>query len=235
MEKIKIGCCGFPCKKEIYYKNFECVEIQQTFYSIPEIKLALKWRKEAPESFIFTLKAPQHITHLSSSPTYRRCKKDYGNRENYGFFKDTNEVKRAYEDLREFALTLGAKYILFQTPSSFKPVDENFLNLIKFFEERKKEPFIFVLELRRWKNEDVQKILKEISFIHCVDPFKEEEITKGMIYWRLHGKNGYNYKYNDEELKELFNKSQNKRGFIFFNNVYMMEDALRFKEFYEKG
>ncbi len=235
MEKIKVGCCGFPCKKEIYYKNFECVEIQQTFYSIPEIKLALKWREEAPENFIFTLKAPQHITHLSSSPTYRRCKKEYGKRENYGFFKDTDEVKRAYDDLREFALKLNAKYILFQTPFSFKPEEENFSNLVKFFKEKKKEPFIFVLELRGWGKEDIQKILKEISFIHCVDPFKEKEVTKEIIYWRLHGKGGYNYKYSDEELKELFNKSKNKKGFIFFNNVYMMDDALRFKEFYEKG
>lgn len=234
MEKIKVGCSGFPCKKEIYYKNFECVEIQQTFYSIPEIKLALKWREEAPEYFIFTLKAPQHITHLSSSPTYRRCKKDYGKRENYGFFKNTDEVKRAYEDLREFALKLNVKYILFQTPSSFKPEEENFSNLIKFFKERDKEPFIFVLELRGWKKEDIQKILKEINFIHCVDPFKEKEITKEMIYWRLHGKKGYNYKYTDKELKELLKMSQNKKGFVFFNNVYMMEDALRFKKLYEE-
>ncbi len=235
MEKIKVGCCGFPCKKETYYKNFECVEIQQTFYSIPEIKTALKWKVEAPKDFVFTLKAPQHITHLPSSPTYRRCKKDYGKRENYGFFKNTDEIKRAYEDLREFALNLNAKYILFQTPFSFKPEEENFLNLIKFFKEREKEPFIFVLELRGWEKEDIQKILKEISFIHCVDPFKEEEITEGIIYWRLHGKKGYNYKYSDDELKELLQMSKNKKGFIFFNNVYMMDDALRFKEFYEKG
>lgn len=234
MEKIKIGCSGFPCKREIYYKNFECVEIQQTFYSIPEVKLALKWHEEAPKDFIFTLKAPQHITHLSSSPTYRRCKKDYGRRENYGFFKDTDEVKKAYEDLREFALKLNARYILFQTPYSFKPVEENFLNLIKFFKERVKEPFIFVLELRGWEKEHIQKILKEINFIHCVDPFKEKEITKGIIYWRLHGKKSYNYKYTDEELKELLEMSKNKKGFIFFNNVYMMDDALRFKKLYER-
>jgi len=233
MEKIKIGCCGFPCKREIYYKNFECVEIQETFYSIPKIETALKWKNSAPNDFIFTLKAPQHITHLSSSPTYRRCKKDYGKRENYGFFKNTDEVKRAYDDLREFAIKLSSKYILFQTPPSFKPTCENISNLINFFKERKREPFIFVLELRGWEKKDFEKILKEIDFIHCFDPFKEREINKEIIYWRLHGKGGYNYKYTEEELKELFEMSKNKKGFIFFNNVYMMEDALRFKEIYE--
>jgi len=31
-EEIKIGCCGFPVGKERYYKEFDVVELQSTFY-----------------------------------------------------------------------------------------------------------------------------------------------------------------------------------------------------------
>jgi uncharacterized protein YecE (DUF72 family) len=34
--KIKVGCCGFPVAKEKYYKNFDVVEIQQTFILRPK-------------------------------------------------------------------------------------------------------------------------------------------------------------------------------------------------------
>lgn len=233
MEKIKIGCCGFPVKKEEYFKNLKCIEIQQTFYTIPKLETAIKWREEAPDDFIFTLKAPQHITHPSTSPTYRRCKKDYGKRENYGFFKNTRETEKAYEDIREFALKLNSKYILFQTPSSFKSTPENIENLIRFFKTKEKEPFCFVLELRGWKNEEIKNLLERIKFIHCVDPFKQEHVSKGKIYWRLHGKKGYNYKYTEKDLNELLKMCEGKKGFVFFNNVYMWEDAIKFKKFYE--
>lgn len=229
-----MGCCGFPVRKEVYYGKFDCIEIQKTFYSMPEIKTAIRWKLEAPESFVFTLKAPQHITHPASSPTYRKCKKDYGKRENYGFFKNTQEIKRAYQDFKEFALELGVKYILFQTPPSFKPDEKNMASLINFFVERQKDPFTFVLELRGWQKSHVERLNMRIKFIHCVDPFTSSAVTEDTIYWRLHGKNGYNYKYNDNDLCRLIKMVENKKGFIFFNNIYMWEDALRFKEVYEK-
>ncbi len=229
-----MGCCGFPVRKEIYYGKFDCIEIQRTFYSMPEIKTAIRWKLEAPEGFIFTLKAPQHITHPASSPTYRKCKKDYGRRENYGFFKDTLEIKRAYHDLREFALKLGVNYILFQTPSSFKPNKRNIANLINFFAKRQKDPFIFVLELRGWEEVYVKRLIREIKFIQCVDPFKSSAVTQNIIYWRLHGKNGYNYKYTKNDLNRFIEMIKGKKGFMFFNNAYMWEDALKFKEIYEK-
>lgn len=56
--KIFVGCCGFPVNKKEYFKNFEVVEIQQTFYQPPEkIETIKKWREEAPSNFEYTLKA----------------------------------------------------------------------------------------------------------------------------------------------------------------------------------
>lgn len=97
MMQIQIGRCGFPAAEDEYYKNFNVVEIQQTFHQPPEQKAALKWREQAPEGFEFTLKAWQLITHEPSSPTYRRSKFSIpeSKKKNHGFFKPTAEVLEA--------------------------------------------------------------------------------------------------------------------------------------------
>ncbi|HID94254.1 MAG TPA: DUF72 domain-containing protein, partial [bacterium (Candidatus Stahlbacteria)] len=63
-----------------------------------------------------------------------------------------------------------------------------------------------------------------------VDPFKRKETHGELKYYRLHGKGGYRYKYSDEELKELLEFARaDKPTYVMFNNVYMFDDALRFK------
>ncbi len=43
---IKTGCCGFPVARLKYYKDFGCIEINATFYRLPELAVARKWRAE---------------------------------------------------------------------------------------------------------------------------------------------------------------------------------------------
>jgi uncharacterized protein YecE (DUF72 family) len=56
---------GMPAAKmlEFYAANFGTVEINNTFYRMPEPKMLEKWGTQVPESFLFALKAPQRITH----------------------------------------------------------------------------------------------------------------------------------------------------------------------------
>ena len=46
-----------------YANNFDTVEINNTFYRMPEAKMVEKWAGEVPDRFVFVLKAPQRITH----------------------------------------------------------------------------------------------------------------------------------------------------------------------------
>src|SRR5580700_8559286 len=48
-----------------YAERFPTVEINNTFYRMPDEKLLTGWAAAAPERFLFTLKVPQRITHLS--------------------------------------------------------------------------------------------------------------------------------------------------------------------------
>jgi uncharacterized protein YecE (DUF72 family) len=47
-----------------YAERFPTVEINNTFYRMPHTTLLERWASEVPETFAFTLKAPQRITHM---------------------------------------------------------------------------------------------------------------------------------------------------------------------------
>jgi uncharacterized protein YecE (DUF72 family) len=46
-----------------YAGHFDTVEINNTFYRMPEAKTMEKWAGEVPDGFSFSIKAPQRITH----------------------------------------------------------------------------------------------------------------------------------------------------------------------------
>jgi len=56
---------GMPAAKmlEFYAAQFGTVEINNTFYRMPEAKMLEKWLSQVPPAFLFALKAPQRITH----------------------------------------------------------------------------------------------------------------------------------------------------------------------------
>jgi uncharacterized protein YecE (DUF72 family) len=54
--KLKAGCCGFAEAQNMYFEQFPLVEIQQTFYQPPKPETVERWRRSAPEDFVFTLK-----------------------------------------------------------------------------------------------------------------------------------------------------------------------------------
>src|SRR5258708_22468175 len=48
-----------------YAERFSTVEINYTFYRMPNAKTVASWVAETPAGFSFTLKAPQRITHFA--------------------------------------------------------------------------------------------------------------------------------------------------------------------------
>jgi uncharacterized protein YecE (DUF72 family) len=46
-----------------YGARFDSVEINNTFYRMPDAKMVAKWGEQVPDGFTFVLKAPQRITH----------------------------------------------------------------------------------------------------------------------------------------------------------------------------
>src|SRR5258708_22937902 len=77
--KLRVGTSGYSYKewKGIFYpqdlpaakmlpfygERFDTVEINNTFYRMPDAKMVAKWATQVGDAFTFVLKAPQRITH----------------------------------------------------------------------------------------------------------------------------------------------------------------------------
>lgn len=183
------------------------------------------------------MKAWQLITHTPSSPTYRRLKSGVSAQERdlYGSFRPTEQVWLAWERTREIANILDAQVIVFQCPKSFLPTRENTGNLSTFFHEINRDNRTLAWEPRGndWSSELVRDLCARNDLVHCVDPFKTDPVYGDALYWRLHGRTGYRYRYSDEDLAELQTKLRSQShqpgpNYVMFNNIYSKHDALRF-------
>lgn len=231
----KVGTCGFGrVKRPEYVTLFPVVEIQHTFYHPPEIKTLEKWRRDVPDEFEFTLKAWQMITHESSSPTYKRLKRPLTDKEidAVGFFKPTDSVRQAWEVTLACARALRSRTILFQCPAKFQPLPENIINLKRFFTEIDRGDLNFAWEPRGklWEDAVIKEICDELGLWHCVNPFERPTVTPDTCYYRLHGRPRWRYTFEEDELYELATLlPHDKLSYVFFNNITMKDDALRFQ------
>jgi uncharacterized protein YecE (DUF72 family) len=231
---IHIGCCGFRSSRVAYYGRLAAVEVQHTFYQPPRAETLARWHAEAPPGFEFAVKAWQLITHLSSSPTYRRLKKSLSEEERAGagFFRPTAAVEEAWGVTLESASALEASAVLFQCPASFGPTRENVENLRAFFGGRGRRGLRFCWEPRGdWPRELVRELCEGLDLWHVVDPFAARTTTPSRSYFRLHGRRGWRYSYEDGELEELLSMLPREApSYVFFNNVEMLRNAERFRE-----
>jgi uncharacterized protein YecE (DUF72 family) len=150
-----------------YASRFDTVEINFTFYRMPTVQMASGWRDQAPEGFIYVLKAPRRITHD------RRL-------------KDCDEFVDLFaEAARALGPHLGP--LLFQLPPSARcdlPRLEAFLALIP--------PDLRVaFEFRHesWLNDDVFDALEKRGAALCVadlgDRTTPVKATATFGYFRL--------------------------------------------------
>ncbi|MEM5853523.1 MAG: DUF72 domain-containing protein [Candidatus Aenigmatarchaeota archaeon] len=239
---IKVGCCGwgflrprdflgnrankFKSVLQAYSSLFPCVEVNSTFYKIPRLSTTEKWREQVDEinkKFEFSVKCNQLITHQ---------------------LKFSKASVNLFDSMKEICKVLGAKILLFQSPASFKPSDENVRRMEEFFEKIEREKLILVWEPRgEWhkKPELIKKICKKFDLVECVDPFRNEPLYFGkekIAYFRLHGfglRSIYNYNFSKRELEQLKEKvlrleKSTEEIWVMFNNVMMYKNALEFLE-----
>jgi uncharacterized protein YecE (DUF72 family) len=217
---VKVGCCGFALAHEKYFRAFNCVEINSSFYQLPRVETAERWRAAAPPDFQFFMKAWQVITHRADSPTYRRTRIDERDRPHCGHFGFNPTIRWAWDETFAVATALRAG-----------PTKENIAGLRRFFERAKRGKFHMGWEPRgEWDADLIASLCRELDLIHVVDPFKSQPATEGKIrYFRLHGLTGSRHRYSDDELRRLKELCGGRKPVCcLFNNVAMTADARRF-------
>ncbi len=238
---IKVGTCGFPISRKRYYAEFKVIELNNTFYKIPDLEWLKRIKEESPKDFEFTFKVFQGITHDVNSPTWKKS-----NIENYinlkgkvGYLRNTEEIFNFWKIQEEIAKILESKIIVMQLPNSFTDNKENIKNANEFFNSIGNKKYRIAIEFRGWKKENIIRLCEEFNLIPILDishedPFYDSDIK----YYRLHGKYEnsriiYKYHYSAEELKKIAEKvlKYNKfSSYVMFNNSYMYKNAKEFLE-----
>jgi uncharacterized protein YecE (DUF72 family) len=150
-----------------YAERFATVEINYTFYRMPNEKILAGWNRETPERFKLTLKAPKRITH---DARLRDCS------EPLGIF------------LR-VAKTLGPKLgaILFQLPPYFKKD----LKILDDFVAELPTGLCATFEFRHasWLDEEVYARLQARNLALCIADNEKSStpvrMTADYAYFRL--------------------------------------------------
>jgi uncharacterized protein YecE (DUF72 family) len=142
-----------------YAERFRTVEINNTFYRMPNRDVLEKWASEVPERFTFVLKASQRITHQ----------------------KRLREINSDTEYFFKIAESLGGRLgpALFQvTPYLHKDVDR----LRAFLELVPKDRRI-ALEFRHesWFDEEVMNVLREKNAALCTSDEEESTLPNTIV------------------------------------------------------
>lgn len=248
MKKIYIGTCGQVMAWKKLLATYSALEINSTFYYFPSVRQRENWKKllASRNNFFLSLKAYQGFTHPYRSPTWKKAKlsqEEFAKIKHYvGCLKWNQVTKNFWEEMLLLSKELKADFLLFQLPNSCAKEKEN---IAYFFEEISQDlPFRLGLEIR-WPDKTLLlNLWQKFRIIPVFDPFIDTELKDlffpllDFIYLRLHGKMenkrlNYKYRYSDEDLQKLDQWIQEVQGqtvCVLFNNVYMKEDALRFKE-----
>jgi uncharacterized protein YecE (DUF72 family) len=235
-DDVRVGLCGFTMAFEDYVREYQLVEVQQTFYEPPRDQTMRRWRAQAPTDFEFTIKAWQLITHDASSPTYRRLRSPLSeaDRRQAGGFRTSDVVLQAWQRTLECAALLRATAILFQCPASFRPTADNADRMRTFFATARRPAGVRMLWEPRgpWPSDMVATLCHELDLVHVVDPFVSTTVTPEKTYFRLHGTTGARHVYSDAELSrlvEMLPKAPTNPPYILFNNLPRVGDARRFR------
>ncbi len=234
MLDVRLGLCGFTMAFGDYVREFAVVEVQQTFYEPPRDATLVRWRRQAPPGFEFTLKAWQLITHDASSPTYRRLRRPLtaDERRDCGSFRATPVVLEAWGRTLECARLLRASAVLLQCPRSFRPTAENADRMRAFFAAIARPDGVRLLWEPRgpWPPELVLELCRELDLVHVVDPLAGATVTPEQTYLRLHGVSGARHVHTDAELEAVAAALPHAgTAYVMFNNLPRIGDARRFR------
>ena len=226
---MRIGTGGFhyfnvPGDKLLNYsKIFDFVEINSTFYRLPEMRVVKKWRNTVPKSFEFAVKANRTITHEVP-------------------FALSEKNMKIINQLISICNHLNSSYLVFQTPPYYLPTRNNLEQAALFFEQVVQKEVELLWELRAQfpsskEKELFTKVLKQNGVSHVTDIFRGLPLhVEKTFYTRIFGRgNGNKWELSTQEIKDVHSFLQpiekERKVVVSFHTMRMESDAARFGEF----
>lgn len=198
----------FPAAKmlEFYAKELHTVEINNSFYRLPEAKTFEQWSKTVPDTFVFAVKASRFLTHIKR-------------------LKDPEDsIKLFFSRAKHLGAHLGP--VLFQLPPKWKADVGRLGAFLQLLPEKQKH----VIEFRddSWYTAQIRELLSRYNVALCLHDWRAadwaRELTADFTYIRFHGTTGrYAGNYPDHLLRSWAEEIRNwgkklTEVFAYFNN-----------------
>ena len=206
----------YHSKSRLYYYStlFNSVEINSSFYKIPQLKTLHKWSLDIAQNFIFTLKLWQDVTHtknlltdLNNIDTFINAAEGIGDKKGCILIQFPGKITLDYYNEVEGILSRLSE----QDPQN------NWRKAIEFRD-------------RSWYVNETLELMDEYGasiVLHDMPKSKNEipNTSSPFIYQRFHGADGdYRGSYTDEFLQEQYKNIQGwlksgKDVYVYFNNT----------------
>lgn len=232
--EIRIGTSGWQYrhwKKSFYPEKlrradwlahysgiFNSVEVNSSFYRLPEVEDIRRWCDSTPAQFIFAVKAPRGITHFKK---LKNCE---------------SQLDRLMARLETFGARLGP--VLFQLPPVWRCNPHRLAEFLATLPRHGR--FAFEFRDPSWHCEEVYAMLAEHGAAFCIfdlDGHVSPLETPGrFVYVRLHGPaSAYTGNYRAQALRTWSGRAlgwqrKNKDVYMFFDNdarAYSARNARR--------
>jgi uncharacterized protein YecE (DUF72 family) len=223
----RIGCSGWnykswrgtfyprdlPARKwlDYYAAQFDTVEVNNTFYRLPERSTFVQWAEQVPRGFLVTVKASRYLTHMKR-------------------LRDAEEpIERLFSRASGLGTHLGP--MLYQLPGRFTcdlPRLETFLSqLPRTLDGRR---LLHVMEFRdpSWYIDETFAVLRKQRVALCLHDKAGSAIDAPVdgpfVYVRFHGTSGhYHGSYSTDQLAAWAERlaeqvRAGRRVFAYFNN-----------------
>ncbi len=206
-----------------YAKSLNTVELNVTYYRLPEARYVRGWIDRTPDDFLFTVKAHRSLTHERKNP----------------------DVQLFCDSIESLHTAGKLACVLAQFPHSFHPTAENKDYLSNLAKGLERYPVVVEFRGQDWVNEETFDLLRNLNLGYCcVDEPRISGlmppvavVTGPIAYVRFHGRNAekwwqhefawerYDYTYREEELKEWVPKikdldEQAPLTLVYANNHY---------------
>ena len=232
---IRIGCSGWqythwrgdfypaelpqPQWLTYYAQRFDTVEINNTFYRLPETATFASWGRRAPRGFVFAVKASRYLTHMKK-------------------LKDpADPIRLFFTRARRLEHALGP--VLYQLPPRWPVNLERLETFLKALPRTRRH----TIEFREpsWYNGDVYRLLERHKVTLCLHDMAgsaSEKLAIGpFVYVRFHGTQKYSGSYTDKTLDAWANwlaarVAEGRPIYAYFNNDtggHAPRDAIRLR------
>jgi uncharacterized protein YecE (DUF72 family) len=220
--EIRVGCSGWQYKHwrgdfypadlpqkrwfEHYASVFDTVEVNNSFYRLPEASTFAGWAARAPARFLFAVKASRFLTHMKK-------------------LKDPEEpIDRFFSRARSLRRHLGP--VLYQLPPGWKLDRSRLEHFLQVLPRNVRH----VLEFREpsWYCDDVYASMQHHGVALCLHDMAGSATSRvrvgPFVYVRFHGASGrYGGSYPESRLEpwSVWLREQAEKGanvYAYFNN-----------------